>query len=160
ATTISISTSAVAIAEVKSVKVHTANFITFDLAAVAVGTTTLSASSVTPAIAIAIVIDVENKFILPADSTDEGVTMRVFLAEAQPPSSTSGPAFFTDALESLQLMRVVLENRLAAPAGIFSSTKAKSLADVVKASKPTIQFRDFDKYPKLGAGARTNIQHA
>jgi hypothetical protein len=153
---ISIAALPITIAEVTNVNVRTkANFTTFHLKAKAVGTASMSAGgSASPAAVMStllagpIQITVEPKLEYPAIGTDAGMLTRLLLAET--PSPDMKKIYNEkDARTVMIWMRVVLANRLATPSHIWGSTGAKTLADVVKSTKPSVQFEGFSQYPTI-----------
>jgi hypothetical protein len=96
----------------------------------------------------------EGMIALPDRMGNEGVEARILIAECPGPADASYS--FTSATEAMQLMDVVLWNRLKNP-GPFLARGAKGLIDIVKAKG---QFRGFEKYPNYNAGIKQNIQDA
>jgi hypothetical protein len=96
--------------------------------------------------------DTPKKLVLPAKNTNEGVEARVLLAECATPEAPSYS--LADAVLCMQLMDLVLWNRLADPRP-FLAPGAKSLKDIVRARG---QFQGFEKYPDYNAGLVKLIQ--
>jgi len=88
---------------------------------------------------------------LPDIGSDEGVEARVLLAECR------GPAYsdytFEAAACCMQLMDIVLWNRMAAPRA-YLAPKAHTLADIVRAPG---QFAGLRKFPTLPPEIRLRI---
>jgi hypothetical protein len=97
-------------------------------------------------------INVEEKILLPAATTEEGLLVRLFLSESRTPSESGYSA--TDAKTGMQWMRVVLENRLKNKPKQFNAPGAKKILDIVKAEG---QFHGFEKYPTLSAAQESRI---
>jgi len=98
-------------------------------------------------------ITVVEKLALPAESTEEGMLARLFLAEAHGPGQSGYDA--AESKTAMQWMRVVLANRLNNSPERFNAKGAKTLLDIVKAPK---QFEGFHDYPKLGKDQSTRIE--
>lgn len=129
-----------------------AHFSTFAIKCVTKGAATVTATAGGKTIAGPLSVEVLERLVLPADSTDAGLLARLFLAEVASPGASSWK--LDDAKTCMTLMRVVLENRLATPSGRWSSTGAKSLGDVVRAPN---QFQGFGKYPTLSSDVTSVI---
>lgn len=91
---------------------------------------------------------------LPDESSNAGVEARTLLAECRGPAARDYT--FADATEAMQLMDVVLRNRLKTP-GPFMARGATDMAGIVRARG---QFAGFENYPKYSAMIRANIQDA
>jgi hypothetical protein len=129
-----------------------ANFATFALAGVAEGDGRIAVQPASGGAPLSVPIHVEAAIGLPAENSDEGTLVRLFLAEVRAP----GQGYtIDDAAESMTLMRVVLENRLAKPSSRWSSAGAHSLGDVVRAPN---QFAGFERYPHLSQAMSDHIQ--
>jgi hypothetical protein len=90
---------------------------------------------------------------LPDRATDEGVEVRVLMAEISTPSFASWT--LDKAREAMQLMDAVLWNRFRDPKP-FGAAGAMTLADVVKAPG---QFQGFESYPSYAASVVNRIQN-
>ena len=148
---LTVTTAATGTARIETLNNRTGpNFTTFTLRGAMPGQTVLNARSgngtVTPPIAIRVIAAIA----LPEASTNAGLLVRLFLAEAPAPSGGSAIA----SAEVMTLMRVVLENRLATPSARWGSAGARSLADVARAPG---QFEGFQGYPTLAGGISSNI---
>ncbi|WP_089726738.1 hypothetical protein [Candidatus Thiosymbion oneisti] len=97
-------------------------------------------------------VTVAKKLTLPAATTQEGMLVRLFLAESPPPAKSSYNA--TDAKKGMQWMRLVLENRLKNNPGQFLAPGAKTITDIVRARG---QVEGFENYPTLKAGLQARI---
>lgn len=91
---------------------------------------------------------------LPNESSNAGVETRVLLAECRGPAARDYT--FAAATEAMQLMDVILRNRLKNP-GPFLARGATDIAGIVRAHG---QFAGFETYPKYSAMIRANIQDA
>jgi hypothetical protein len=100
-----------------------------------------------------IIINIEEALAYPDAGTNIGLLVRLFLGETTTPDDTK-KYDATAAEQSMILMRVVVENRLKKPSGVWGSAGAKALSDVVRAKG---QFDGFDKYPKLLDRIQGNI---
>jgi hypothetical protein len=130
------------------------NFTTFSVRAVRAGRTVLAANATTVPIAINIV----ERIALPAANTPAGLYARVFLAETKSPGVPANRAYSDEsALESMVLMRVVIDNRLRNPSSDWASNGARTLADVIR--RPG-QFEGFGSYPDLSSRIQDNIDKA
>ncbi|HEY0790670.1 MAG TPA: hypothetical protein VGD78_06355 [Chthoniobacterales bacterium] len=89
---------------------------------------------------------------LPPKNDDDGVEVRLLLAECRGPSFNSYT--LSDATTSMQLMDRVLWNRFNNPSR-FGAKGAKFLADVIKAPG---QFAGFQNYPNYDHGIANRIQ--
>lgn len=150
-----VTTAAQAIAAVDALNNRTGpNFTTFTLRGGAPGQTALNIQSANAVATGPFAVRVLARIALPAAATNEGLLVRLFLAEAPGP----GVAGATDATstEAMTLMRVVLENRLATPSGRWGSDGATSMGDVVRARG---QFEGFSGYPALPAGVSSRIEN-
>jgi hypothetical protein len=93
------------------------------------------------------------KVALPVrDNSDFSVEVRVLLAECATPLRSDYT--LVNAVSCMQLMDLVLWNRLTAPAK-FSAKGAKSLVDIVKAKG---QFHGFEDYPNYSGAIIDRIQ--
>jgi hypothetical protein len=97
---------------------------------------------------------------LPPDSTDEGAVARLLLAEGGTPSF---PAYVEAvALLSMQLMKLVLYNRLNNHPEYYGARGAKNYADVIRghfgAGNAGEQFAGFRNYPNIRKAVADNIQ--
>jgi hypothetical protein len=133
-----------------------ANFTTFHLDAVAIGKASLQGTDSKKAtIAGPIQVVVEAKVALPAAATNDGLFVRLFLAEAASPED---PLYsLKDAKTAMTWMRVVVQNRLAKPSAVWSSAGAKSFTDVIKAKG---QFEGFSTYPTIAHKVQNVIDRA
>lgn len=130
----------------------TAHFTTFQIKCIIAGAATVTASAGGKTLAGPLSVEVLPRLALPAADTDAGLFVRLFLAEVASPGATSWT--IADAKVCMTLMRVVVENRLATPSGRWSSSGAKSLGDVIRA---TGQFKGFGQYPTLSADVTSVI---
>lgn len=93
-------------------------------------------------------INVLEPLVLPPENTDEGLLARLLLSEVVQPSSTRYPGP-EEAFLSMQLMRQVIENRIAFPKyAIFSNPSSRSMLGVITAGNGS-EFDGFGKYPAL-----------
>ncbi len=146
------------VVKVTHVGIHkTANFTVFKLEAVSAGKAILQGIGSSPGTILAGPIDivVESRLSLPAASTNAGLFVRLFLAETPSPDEMNYTS--AEAKTAMSWMRVVVENRLKKPSGVWASAGATTLADVVKAKG---QFEGFSHYPTLPAHIRKNIDDA
>jgi len=91
---------------------------------------------------------------LPDESSNAGVETRILLAECRGPAARDYT--FAAATEAMQLMDVILRNRLKNPKP-FMARGATDIAGIVRARG---QFAGFENYPKYSAMIRANIQDA
>jgi len=97
-------------------------------------------------------VTVVDKLELPGATSEEGMLVRLFLAENLSPGQPGYNA--SDSKKSMQWMRVVLVNRLNNEPGQFNAPGAKTISDIVKAKN---QIEGFEKYPTLGANQSARI---
>jgi hypothetical protein len=90
---------------------------------------------------------------LEARTTVKGAETRLLMAECR------GPSFpnynLAAATECMQLMDLVLYNRLKNNPGQFMAKHAKTIIDIIKAPG---QFAGFEKYPNYDGAIATNLQ--
>ncbi len=90
---------------------------------------------------------------LDSKTTEAGAEERLLMAECK------GPSFphyaLTSATECMQLMDLVLWNRLNNNPGQFMAKHAKTIIDIIKAPG---QFAGFQNYPNISSGITTNLQ--
>jgi hypothetical protein len=123
------------------------NFATFTLSAQTAGETEIQIEAASGGAPLRVGVRVLGAISLPPASTVEGMLTRLLLAETRAPGGSGySPG---DAAESMRLMRVVLENRLATPSGRWASAGARAMGDVVRARG---QFHGFEGYPDLPDG--------
>jgi hypothetical protein len=92
---------------------------------------------------------------LPPRGDTDGAEARLLLAECKGPSF---PGYtLAGAKEAMQLMDLVLFNRLNNHPGQFAAPGAKTIVDIIKAPG---QFAGFETYPNYSAGIAANIQQA
>jgi hypothetical protein len=97
-------------------------------------------------------VTVIDKLELPAASSEEGMLIRLLLAENRTPSEHGYNA--AKVKTSMQWMRIVLVNRLKNKPEQFGAPNAKTIEDIVKAKG---QFEGFEQYPKLTASKSARI---
>jgi hypothetical protein len=124
-----------------------AHFATFRLRGLTAGDTEIEISAAAGAVPLRVGVRVLASVSLPEGSTDAGMLTRLLLAETRAPG---GPGYSLEAAtEAMQLMRLVLENRLKTPSGRWASQGARTLRDVVRSPG---QFAGFEGYPTLSSG--------
>ncbi|BCD85659.1 hypothetical protein PSm6_20660 [Pseudomonas solani] len=97
---------------------------------------------------IHVVITVLEALTLPDGKTDEGCLARLLLAESVVPKNAGG---LEEALFSMQLMRQVIENRMAfSEPKHFGKPANKTMTGFITARDP-LQFEGFGNYPAIGA---------
>jgi hypothetical protein len=97
------------------------------------------------------------KLELPPAASEEGMLVRLLLAENRTPDETGYAA--AQSRTSMQWMRVVLANRLKDEPGRFAAAGAQTIADIVKAKdNGIVQFKGFQDYPALGAKQAARIR--
>ena len=133
----------------------TANFTTFTLRGLMVGQTMLTIRSQGRVVAGPLVVKVQPVLTLPDASTEAGLLARLLLAEAPNPALVSREAA-PQIAESMELMRVVVENRRARPSARWGSQGARSLSDVIRARG---QFHGFGNYPTIAGDVASNINN-
>ncbi len=95
----------------------------------------------------------KTKISLPPRGTIEGAKTRILMAECRGPSS---PKYKIDeAKQCMQLMNLVLYNRLNNTPAHFGAKNAKSILDIIKAPG---QFAGFENYPNYSPGIVHNLQ--
>ena len=99
-----------------------------------------------------VVVTVIEKLGLPAAAGEQGMLVRLFLAEIPDPGQSGYNA--ADGKKSMQWMRVVLANRLKNNPAQFMAPGAKSITDIVKAKG---QFKGFESYPTLSSKQSARI---
>lgn len=99
-----------------------------------------------------VAVTVVEKLVLPAASGEEGMLVRLFLAENLSPDQTGYDA--AKSKTAMQWMRLVLANRLKNNPAQFGAPKATTITDIVKAPG---QFAGFEKYPTLAADVSARI---
>jgi len=124
---------------------------TVDLTAKAKGREEIQAK-LKNAIEARVVITVVDKIQLPAATTEEGLLVRLFLAESRTPSESGYDA--SKVKTGMQWMRLVLVNRLKNNPSQFAAPGAKKILDIVKAKN---QFKGFENYPRLKAAQVARI---
>jgi hypothetical protein len=103
-------------------------------------------------------VTVEDKLQLPAATTEEGLLVRLFLAETASPDSWAGWTV-ADARKSMQWMRLVLKNRLENNPKQFMAKGAKTLQDIVTAKDGgVVQYEGFSKYPAINSKINLRIE--
>src|SRR5438132_8461458 len=92
-----------------------------------------------------VAVTVLDKLQLPPPNTDEGLLVRLFLAEtASPETKRTVTWTVEDATKSMQWMRLVLKNRLANNPQQFMARGARTLKDIVTAKDGgKVQFEGF-----------------
>ncbi len=111
----------------------------------------------------AVVAEVEvtvlDRLQLPPPNTDEGLFVRLFLAETASPETKQRATWtLEDATKSMQWMRLVLKNRLANNPAQFMARGAKTLKDIVTAKdKGKVQYAGFSGYPAIDAKITARI---
>jgi len=110
-----------------------------------------------PRAAVTMAVTVLPELIIPKENTDEGMMVRLFLAEVRGPLA---PGYSeSDSLLAMRWMRLVLENRLKHNPKQFWAPHAKTLTDVVKAQhKKRVQFQGFSNYPDYVAKSANSIR--
>ncbi|WP_346841413.1 hypothetical protein RAL92_00290 [Metapseudomonas otitidis] len=97
---------------------------------------------------IHVVINVLEALQLPDGKTDEGCLARLLLAESVVPPNAAG---LEEALYSMQLMRQVIENRMAfSEPKHFGKPAGKTMTAFITARDP-LQFEGFGNYPAIGS---------
>jgi hypothetical protein len=86
-------------------------------------------------------------------STTIGAETRLLLAECKGPSFSGYT--LASATESMQLMDLVLFNRLKNNPGQFGAKHARTIIDIIKAPN---QFHGFESYPNYSGAIANNIQ--
>jgi hypothetical protein len=86
-------------------------------------------------------------------TTDAGLYVRLFLAEARNPGQSGFSK--ADSKTAMQRMKLVVENRLAKKPAQFGAPGAKTVFDIVKAPG---QFNGFQQYPVLADGQQQTIE--
>lgn len=125
---------------------------TVDLLAKTKGNATVTAKVKGDAVA-SIAISVTDPLTLAPVNSEEGMLVRLLLAENTTPDETSYDA--SKAKKAMQWMRVVLANRLASKnPGEFRAPGAKTLTDIVKGKN---QFEGFGDYPTIAAKQAARI---
>lgn len=89
---------------------------------------------------------------LPPASGNEGLLVRLFLAESRSPDETSYNV--GDSKKGMEWMDLVLHNRLKNNPRQFGAPNAKSITDIVKAKG---QFKGFENYPSIDARILSRI---
>jgi len=124
---------------------------TVDLKAKTIGSSEIQAKLSNKPVA-KLAVTVEEKIQLPAATTEEGLLVRLFLAESRTPSESGYNA--SEAKTGMQWMRLVVENRLKNNPKQFGAPGAKKILDIVKAKG---QFHGFENYPNLSAAQQSRI---
>lgn len=128
------------------------NFAIFDLRGVAVGDTEIQIDAAAGGTPLRVAVRVEAAVGLPPVESEAGMLARLLLAESASPGD---PGYsLGDARVCMQLMRIVLANRLARPDVRWASAGARSLRDVIRARN---QFAGFDAYPALSTAVAARI---
>jgi hypothetical protein len=99
-----------------------------------------------------VAVTVLDKLVMPGAAGEEGLIVRLLLAENLAPGQPGYDA--ADSKKSMQWMRVVLANRLKNNPAQFAAPDAKNITDIVKAKQ---QFEGFEKYPTLNAKLSARI---
>lgn len=111
------------------------------------------------AIVATVAVTVLDPLVLPPPNTDEGLLVRLFLAEtASPETKQKATWTLADATKSMQWMRLVLRNRLDNNPQQFMAKGAKTIKDIVTAKDAGIvQYQGFSKYPAIDAKIMARI---
>jgi hypothetical protein len=114
-----------------------------------------SALSISPS---AITIRVEAAMKLPPLDTEEGMLVRLLLAESRSPEKM-GSATAEEVKKGMQWMRRVIVNRLRSDKPEeFMARGASGIVDIVKADdQGSVQFHGFNQYPRLEEGIAKNL---
>jgi hypothetical protein len=125
---------------------------TVDLFALKKGTADVQAKVKGAAVA-KVAVTVLDPLVLPPPDTDQGLLVRLFLAEtASPETRQTAKWTVADATRSMQWMRLVLRNRLDNNPRQFMADGAKSIKDIVTAKDGgKVQYEGFSGYPTLSA---------
>jgi hypothetical protein len=91
---------------------------------------------------------------LPPASGNEGLLVRLFLAESRSPDEASYN--IEDSKKGMEWMELVLHNRLKNNPSQFGASKAKSITDIVKAKG---QFKGFENYPNTDPSLLSRINN-
>jgi hypothetical protein len=94
----------------------------------------------------AVMLSIEPRKELPAESSEAGVLARLLLAESISPGSQGFAA--KDSLQAMQWMRHAVLNRLKFGAQYFGA--AKNATTMTEAIKGVNQFAGFEDYPRIG----------
>lgn len=89
---------------------------------------------------------------LPPASGNEGLLVRLFLAESRSPDEANYNV--ENNKKGMEWMEVVLHNRLKNNPRQFGAANAKFITDIVKAKR---QFKGFENYPNIDAGVLSRI---
>ncbi len=108
-------------------------------------------------------ITIVPKIILPDLNSDEGALVRLLLAETPNPSH---PLYVNsdEAMRTMQYMRIVIENRLAAAKSsptlrryVASGPATLDFRGIITARQHGVQFEGFASYPTIGAKQTSTI---
>ena len=145
---------AVATATLKGAFDHRKGIWTISLSAKSKGTADIEAKLKGATVA-KLAVTVTEQMVLPAAAGEEGMLVRLFLAENLSPSQPKYNA--ADSRKSMEWMRVVLVNRLKNNPERFAASGATTITDIVKAKG---QFAGFENYPTLGSKLSARIEEA
>lgn len=124
---------------------------TIDISALALGNAEIHAKHNGKVVA-KLRITVAKKLTLPLAATQEGLLVRLFLAEGLSPGYKAYNA--AEAKKGMQWMYLVLKNRPENNPRQFLAPGAKTLADIVRARG---QVEGFGNYPAINAHQQTRI---
>ena len=101
---------------------------------------------------ITLKITIAEGLALPSASGNEGLLVRLFLAESRSPDEAGYNA--GNSKKGMEWMELVLHNRLKNNPSQFNAPGAKSITDIVKAKG---QFKGFESYPTIDAKVLSRI---